>query len=151
MGGELKDRTAAVIWGGKLIFTKHDISIQDNTIEYNIIGIEPKKSNKWDRERPKPKALLSIEGKTAGEHIHTARQWERESRHLWVLSSHLNAKSFGVCSSSSLLWTRYPEVSPWNWSISSLIPGALHDVMTWNTDKKVIKPWQIQEPGPDPK
>ena len=39
-------------------------------IQYNIIGIEANKSNKM-RESPKPKALLGIEGETAGEHNHT--------------------------------------------------------------------------------
>ena len=26
--------------------------------------------------------------------------------------------------------------SPWNWSINSLAPSALHDVIMWNIDNK---------------
>ena len=32
--------------------------------------------------------------------------------------------------------------SLWNWSINSLTPSALHDVVMWNTNKKIIKTWQ---------
>lgn len=34
MGAGPKDRTAATIWGRKLVFTKCDIGMQDNTIQY---------------------------------------------------------------------------------------------------------------------
>ena len=44
--------------------------------------------------------------------------------------SSLNAKSSEVCSSSSL-----PDRCR-NWSIHSLTPSALHDVMMWNTDNQ---------------
>ena len=96
-----------------------------------------------ERECPKPKALLWIEGKMAGEHTHTlpGSKRERESCDLQVLSSPMNTESSGVCS-SSLLRTRYPEIRPQNWSINCLIPYALHDVMMCNIDNKIIKPWQ---------
>ena len=50
MGAGLKDRTAAMIYGGKLNFTNYDNGMQDNTIQYNLIEIEANKSNKI-RER----------------------------------------------------------------------------------------------------
>jgi len=31
--------------------------------------------------------------------------------------------------------------TPWNWSIKSLTPSALHDVMMWIAVIKIIKPW----------
>ena len=50
------------------------------------------------------------------------------------------AKSSGCCSSfcSSSLLRQVPGtiVIPWNWSINSLNPSALHNVMMWNTDNK---------------
>ena len=33
-------------------------------------------------------------------------------------------------------------VSPRNWSINSSITRAVHDVMMWNTNSKITKPWQ---------
>ena len=117
-----------------------------------MIGIEANESNKM-RER-----VFETEGLTLkwrwngwGAHPHTAKQWERgrESCDLQVFSSPLNAESSGACS-SSFLRTRDPEVSPQNWSINSLIPCALHDVMMWNTKNKNHRtitsvPWsQIQ-------
>ena len=32
-------------------------------------------------------------------------------------------------------------VNPQNWSINSLSIRAVHDVMMWNTNSKIIKPW----------
>ena len=111
--------------------------MQDRTIYYNIIVIEANKSNKT-RECLKPEALLWTEGEMAGEHTHTLPGSERASP--------------VTCGSYLPLWTQSPleyvvlllfwepgiqkVVRPRNWSIYSLIPRALHDVMMWNTDNK---------------
>ena len=86
----------------------------------------------------------NAEGDTAREHI--AQRWaekEGQSRDSWtVLSFHLNekingtVKYSGICSSP--LRKIYPRTinNPPNWSIKSLTPSALHDVMMQNTDNR---------------
>ena len=46
-------------------------------------------------------------------------------------------KSSGRCSSSLL---RNAPNNAQNWSINSLTPSALHDVLMWNTDNRNHKP-----------
>ena len=37
-------------------------------------------------------------------------------------------------------------VNPWNWSINSLITRAVHDVMMWNANSRITKPWYLSNP-----
>jgi len=35
--------------------------------------------------------------------------------------------------------------NPWNWSINSLTPSALHDVMMWSADNQNHKPMTLSK------
>jgi len=131
-----------MIWRGKLIL----LNISEyKVIEYNTMWLEWRLINqiKWEcAQNKRPYAELKV--KCLGSaHIHTVREWGRES--LVTCGSHLplwmwSALWYVVL---PLFWEPgiWKVVSPQNWSIDSLIPHALHDVMMWNTDNKNHKPW----------
>ena len=54
-------------------------------------------------------------------------------------------KSSGSCSSFFSSGTQVPRTinDPWSCSINFLNPSALHDVILWNADNKIIKPWHV--------
>ena len=54
-------------------------------------------------------------------------------------------KSSGSCSSFFSSGTQVPRTinNPWSCSINFLNPSALHDVILWNADNKIIKPWHV--------
>ena len=55
--GGKKTKTVATIYRGKH-FTNYDIGMQDNTIQYNLIGIETNKSNKTGERVPETESNL---------------------------------------------------------------------------------------------
>ena len=124
MGAGPKDRTVAMIWGGKLILL--NMTLEYKITQYNTIKMKLRLINQIKWECLKLKYLtLNWRWIGWGVHPHTARQWVSE-RASFVTCGSLNSKSSGICSSSL-------KVSLRNWSTNSLIPWALHDIMIWNT------------------
>jgi len=97
------------------------------------------------------KAYFELNGHGWGAHLHAARQRAREweSEILWLLPmTYLPLWKWSPLGYVVFLLFWEPGiqkvVSPRNWSINFLIPRALHDVMMWSTDNKIIKPWHIE-------
>jgi len=72
-----------------------------------------------------------------------AARWPLEALSVFPLSRNDNSTVNSLLGNVVLLFRR----GAWNWSINSLTPSALHDVMMWNTsNQKIIKPCQILSP-----
>ena len=87
----------------------------------------------------------------AGEHTHTLpgseRERAREPDPVTSPVAYLPLWTWSTLGYIALLLFWEPGIqkviSPRNWSINSSITPAVHDVMMWNTDNKIIKLWEM--------
>jgi len=113
--------------------------MQDNTLQYNIIRIEANKSTimreSVSEKVEGPRPMACSRDKQQWESLTIKKRgvrWPTEALYVLPLSRNGNRMVNSLLENVVVLfWT-----GAWNWSINSLTPSALHDVMMWKTSNK---------------